>query len=108
MVVQPAEPVVVLAAAPVITTLPVAPGALEMQTRVELEAVGRAETALGVAALMMARRLDTATRESAGGVASLLAAYRSTFAEATADAERAGDVLDELRSFAALKVVNAG
>lgn len=104
------EPVAVLPT--VVVDLPVLServlGELEARTLVELEAVGRAESALGVAALLTARRLDAGGRETAGGVASLLAAYRSTFAEATADAERAGDVLDELRSFAALKVVNGG
>jgi hypothetical protein len=87
---------------------PVEPGELEVGTMAELVAVGREGGTLGLAALMAARRLDQASRETAGGVATLLTAYRATLAEAVKDAGGTVDALDQIRGSAALKLLAGG
>lgn len=74
----------------------------------QLVAIGRAESTLGTAALMAARRLDGSSRETMGGMSSLLAQYRATLAEAVKDAEGSVDALDEIRGSAALKLLAGG
>ena len=77
-------------ATPVVTGLTAA-------TRSELEEAGRAETALGQAALALAARIESGA-DTGSAVASLTREGRATLEAATANAARAASPLDELRS----------
>jgi hypothetical protein len=69
-------------------------GKVHAATLAELEAVGRADTPLGTAALALAEALD---RPVGGmGMAALAREFRTTLAEATDGAARVPDALDEL------------
>lgn len=63
----------------------------------ELRAADRERTPLGQAALVLASRLDGATRETGSSVAALARELRATLDEALKDAPRAADALDGLR-----------
>lgn len=81
-------------------------GALEVSTRRRLEEVGRDEVELGVAALLLARRLDMlAPVDTGAGVAALMKEFRATLAEAIRDVDGDRDTLDDIRQAAALKLV---
>lgn len=66
-------------------------------TLVELAAVGREATALGLAALALARRIDHAHGETGSALASMVKAHREALAAATADVAVEVDPLDEMR-----------
>jgi hypothetical protein len=72
-------------------------GSLAAAIREELEAVGRADSALGVAALALAARID-AKQDTGAGLASLSRELRATLAEATRGTVRSsvGAMRDEL------------
>lgn len=73
-------------------------GSVFAATRTELEAAGRAESAVGVAVLALALRIDgAASAETGAGLAALVKEFRATLESALADAEPAADPLDELR-----------
>lgn len=72
-------------------------GPLLAATLVELDAAGRAASALGQTALLLARRLDAATREPGMGMAALARQYEATLAAAVKGAARQADPVDELR-----------
>lgn len=81
-------------------------GSLTRATRARLGLIGRLETELGVAALLLASRLDGLSPVDTGaGVAALMKEYRSTLAEAVKDAQREEDALDNIREAAALKLI---
>lgn len=63
----------------------------------ELRAAGREHTALGLAAQVLARRLDDSDSESASGLAALARQLRDTIAQAVAGANAQGDPRDELQ-----------
>lgn len=85
--------------APVVVPLPErsAEGGLSAAVRAELEDVGRAGSALGVAALALAERIDSG-RESGSALAALNRELRSTLAEATRGTARSSvaSMRDEL------------
>lgn len=72
-------------------------GPVTLATMVELEDAGRLETALGQAALALARRIDFPATDTGSALASLAREHRATLAEAVRDAKTAMDPLDELR-----------
>jgi hypothetical protein len=73
-----------------------------------LVAVGRADTELGAAALLVAARLDAVSlRETGAGVAALMKEFRATLADAVRDAESSDDELDQIRRSAALKLIHS-
>lgn len=75
------------------------PRSVSAAARAELEAAGRLDSAVGVAVLALARRIDgAATSETGAGLAALVKEFRATFDAALADAESAADPLDELRA----------
>lgn len=87
--------------AKVVTLPPAAPvssGSLAAATEAELDRAGRLGSAVGQAALALARRIDASHGETGSALASLVREHRATLAEAVKDAEVAADPLDELRS----------
>lgn len=86
-----------------------AEGPLTRRTRLELDEAGRLDTALGVAALIAAIRLDMlGLAETGSGVKALLDAHRAALAEAMKDAKSEDDPLAKIRASAALKLVSGG
>jgi hypothetical protein len=73
-------------------------GAVAVSTLAELEAAGRSGTALGQAALLLARRLDGSGRETGASVAALSRQHAAALAAVLAGAKSAPDALDELRT----------
>lgn len=71
------------------------PAALYAATLAELTAAGRESSALGVAALSVASRVDSG-QDSGSAVASLVREWRTTLAAAT-DGVKTGSHVDELR-----------
>lgn len=61
-----------------------------------MAAAGRVDAPAGVAALLLAERID-AGRGTESGMASLVREWRTTMAAAMADAEKAESELDKLR-----------
>jgi hypothetical protein len=96
-------------AAPVGYRRPAMPSAFDATLK-QLENAGRLDTALGVAALIAAQRLDDSlhSADTGSGVAALIKAHREALAEATKDAETEQDPLDKIRAAAALKLVAGG
>lgn len=87
---------------------PVPDGTLTAATRAKLEAVRRADTELGAAALLVAARLDAVSLlETGAGVAALMKEFRATLADAVRDTESADDELDQIRRSAALKLIHS-
>lgn len=81
-------------------------GLLASATRRRLESAGRLESELGVAALLLAARLDSlVASDTGGGLAALMKEFRATLAEAVRDAEADHDALDDIREAAALKLI---
>jgi hypothetical protein len=72
-------------------------GSLAGLTRNELEQAGRLGTALGEAALVLARRID-AGHDPGSAVAALAREHRAALAEAVRGARRAADPMDELKA----------
>jgi hypothetical protein len=85
---QPVEPVEAI------------PGRLEASTRAELASAGRESIPAGVAALLLAERID-AGQGTESGMASLVREWRTTMAAAMADAQKAESELDKLRKLRA-------
>ena len=83
-------------------------GSVTAATAVELTQAGRLETALGQAALALARRIDHGATETGSGFASLTRQHRETLAEAVKGANVVADPLDELRTKVELKLVRGG
>lgn len=73
-------------------------GSVTEATRAELEAAGRAGTAVGQVALMLAARLDVNTRETGMGLAALVRAHSTAKAEALRGAQVTADPVDELKA----------
>lgn len=71
---------------------------VERATRAELEEVDRVDTALGQAALALARRLDVGQADTGSAMASLVKEWRATLAAATEGATTAEDPIDEIRA----------
>ena len=82
--------------APTITALPGQPGVTDA-TRRELDACGRTDTPLGLAALVLAGRLDSG-QESGSSLATLAKQLEATLRAATKGATVAASPLDELRA----------
>lgn len=81
-------------------------GMLEAATRRQVEEAGRLDTALGVAAVIAARRLDVIGEgETGSGVKALLDAHRAALAAAVANAAQEDNPLAKIRAAAALKMV---
>lgn len=74
----------------------------------QLEAAGRLDTPIGVAALAAAYKLDVSMAETGSSYASLLKGYREALAEAMKDAQGAEDPIDKIRESAALKLIAGG
>ncbi len=66
-------------------------------TEAELRAVGRLETAKGQAALLLARRLETATADTGSAVASLARQWQSALEAALAHAGQEASTLSRAR-----------
>ncbi len=66
-------------------------------TEAELRAVGRLETAKGQAALLLARRLETATADTGSAVASLARQWQSALEAALAHAGQEASALSRAR-----------
>jgi hypothetical protein len=71
---------------------------LAQATEAELRNAGRLSSAIGQAALALARRIDASGGETGSALASLVREHRATLAEAVKDAAKAADPLDELRN----------
>ena len=82
---------------PPVAVLVPAEGELTVVTRSELEAAGRVGSAVGQAALLIAKHLD-AGAETGSSVAALVREHRATLGEALRGVKVAGDPLDELRA----------
>jgi hypothetical protein len=67
-------------------------------TEAELDSVGRLETPLGQAALVLAVRLEASHREPGTALAALVREHRAALAEAMRGARVAADPVDELRA----------
>ena len=74
----------------------------------ELEAAGRSSSALGVAALVLAERVDGGSQETGAAFAALVKALRETLTAALAEAEASGDGVDEIRQRRERKMARAG
>ncbi len=73
-------------------------GPLEAAAREELMACDRADTFAGRLALGLARRMDAGSRDTGSSVSSLSKELRAAMADATKDAPRAADAIDELKA----------
>ena len=80
--------------APVVAEVPV--GSVVDATRAELEAAGRAESPMGMAALALAARIDS-QQDTGSGLAAAVRALGETLAAALKGAE-AASTLDELKA----------
>lgn len=80
--------------APVVPAVPV--GSVADATRSELEAVGRAESPLGLAALALAARIDS-QQDTGSGLAAAVRALGETLSAALKGSESAS-TLDELKA----------
>jgi hypothetical protein len=89
---------------------PVRPeGRATRATRLQLEAAGLDESALGVDALIAAERLDMLTYGATeAGIAALLKAHREALSEALKDSKSDADPVDLIRQSAALKMIAGG
>lgn len=87
-----------------------AEGPLTTATRKQLDAAGRLDTALGIAVLLIAMRLDNpmSMADTGSSYASLHKDFRAALAEALKDARTESDPLDKIRASAALKLVSGG
>lgn len=74
------------------------PGPTAAATTAELERADRLNTAIGQAALVLAKRIDASSTETGGSLASLVREHRATMAEALRDTDGQADPLDELRT----------
>jgi hypothetical protein len=84
-------------------------GPIEAATRRQVEGAGRLDTALGLAAIVAARRVDlVGPIESGAGFRALIEVHRSALAEAIKDAATGADPLDQIRAAAALKMIAGG
>jgi hypothetical protein len=85
------------------------PGRLAKATKARLEKVGRLDSELGEAVLLLADRLDRVGMvDTGGGIAALMREFRATLAEAVKDDGNSGDALEEIREAAALKLIAGG
>lgn len=73
-------------------------GELSISVLLELDAAGRADSAVGHAALALAARIDAAEGETGSALAAMVRELRATLAEALADGKREADPVDELRT----------
>ena len=64
----------------------------------ELAAAGRAGSASGQAALLLARRLDSRLMETGSSVAAMVREHRAALADAVKGGRRAANPMDELRA----------
>jgi hypothetical protein len=76
-------------------------------TYFELKAAGRERSALGVASLALATRVDNGAQETGAAFAALVRELRATLTSALADAEAAGDGVDDLRKAREAKLARA-
>ena len=67
-------------------------------TRRKLDEMGRLDTPLGQATMVLARRLDSSSGDTGAGLASLAKQLAAMLAAATADVRPAGDLLTDLRA----------
>ncbi len=67
-------------------------------TRRKLDEMGRLDTPLGQATMVLARRLDSPSGDTGAALAALAKQLAATLAAATADVRPAGDLLTELRA----------
>lgn len=74
----------------------------------ELQDAGRDESALGLACLIAAERLDFSSLESGSALAALNRDFRLAYAAALEKTEATGDVLDELAKARADRIARAG
>lgn len=84
--------------APGILELPPDPfaGVVETTTRAELDAAGRTDSALGAAALAIARKVDAISHETGASAASVVKEHRAALAEALKGVATRANPLDEL------------
>ena len=82
----------------------------ESSVRTVLEAAGRESSPLGVAALILARRLDASAQETPQAVAALVRELRATLVDALDGAGQAADTVDEVgaRRDAKIRAVGGG
>jgi hypothetical protein len=73
------------------------PSSVTAATVAELDAAGRVGSALGQAALALARRLDESSADTGSSVASMVKELRATITEAVRSGQGAADPVDELR-----------
>ena len=93
-----AAKVLPLPAGPTSESAPDLTGSVAAATLVELEQAGRSDTAVGQAALALARRIDAAGAETGSSLAALARQHMATLAEAVKNAKVQEDDLDELRN----------
>lgn len=73
-------------------------GPLTAATRQALVSAGREGSPHGIAALLLAQRLDHPTGDTGSAVASMVREHRATLEQATRGVALVGDPLDELRA----------
>lgn len=83
-------------------------GPVERSTQSALTSAGLAGTPLMEAAVVLARRVDTAKAESGSSTAALVKELRATLAEATKEAKVAADPMDELHARRQARARGAG
>lgn len=86
------------------------PAGQESSVRAVLEAAGRESSPLGIACLVLARRIDGSAQETPQALAALVRELRATLAEALDGAGQAADTVDEVgaRRDAKLRAVGGG
>ena len=67
-------------------------------TRRKLDEMGRLDTPLGQATMVLARRLDSSRGDTGSAVAAMARQLQATLSAATANVRPAGDLLTELRA----------
>lgn len=91
-------------------TPPAAPraGALTAAALAELQAAGRENTALGLAWLVIAERMDQSIHETGSALAAVSRDFRAARAAALEESQSTGDALDEMAKKRAERLARAG
>lgn len=80
----------------------------ESSVRAALEAAGRESSPLGIAVMILARRLDASAQETPQAVAALVRELRVTLVEALDGAGQAADTVDEVGARRDAKLASVG
>ena len=85
-----------------------APAGQESAVRASLEAAGRESHPLGIASLVLARRIDASAQETPQALAALVRELRATLVDALDGAGQAADTVDEVGARRDAKLASVG